>query len=448
MFEALHTPQDLLFWLPRVTTVFHLRSLATTSRATKATSVPADVFIRQIEREHVDSHHARNDHPEHSAVDMLGMWKIDAGYAGRQERSLSCCEGERSDARPGEQYANRSSSSEYHQMVERYHVDLHHRQGRQDESARLNRFERQNRDRMNFEDHVTQRYTMPLLHNELKFRSDFQGCFQNFPLEKAFARMWDVNDQYRSRAPFRQTLPSSRSSEGNITPDDIRVFDFRTHEKTQPLFLETRQAEHHAVWPVNDDGSPMAELYTPLAEGLFPTPRSPPPQSHVPIAKAGVQAIGRVKRTASDQFHRSLSRLRTFSWARRVAFRSERVRSTIEQTSALSSSDDGEMICEPSWHDSRRSWRWEKATVVGGDGMGSHGTGADYGASRSSLANDHGNMSVQQPDEDPWVLSLPDNTLPYEAAVAADDGDYAALAPSSLELVLGRCFVSVAPDDQ
>lgn len=128
-------------------------------------------------------------------------------------------------------------------------------------SFRLNRFERPERGKHTSSGHSMRDSVVSTLSDDLKFRTDFQQCFEQFPLEKVFERPWETRD-----APIEKIAGATSSHRlENLLYDDLDSLFLAADpvgvmRPADAASTDTKLSSPEILLPRNPDGSLVAEL--------------------------------------------------------------------------------------------------------------------------------------------------------------------------------------------
>ncbi|KAI5363718.1 hypothetical protein Slin14017_G056820 [Septoria linicola] len=209
-------------------------------------------------------------------------------------------------------------------------------------SVRLNRFERHSRYNEDMHLLIIRRQLRQQSDGELKFRTDFEACFKEFPLDKAFEPHWtcrtpvsaqaSVRSRTRTpqRLPVRQqaAVPTERNE--HSASEECNVYEFANIEGLM----------NDILLPRNSDGTLMAELDASPTDLSFTDATSIAKCSPPPSIVANT-STGFAPQIRSESLAKKLAALRPLSWAKRASMhlKQKRRSSTLGQPCTSDSRD-------------------------------------------------------------------------------------------------------------
>ncbi|PPJ59439.1 hypothetical protein CBER1_02431 [Cercospora berteroae] len=185
-------------------------------------------------------------------------------------------------------------------------------------SLRANRFERHRGEREDMHLLMIGRQIKGHRNGELKFRTDFEACFKDFPLEHMYEAHWSCHSPVSAQTSIQSSRASSKRRDdlGTVSPllqqdgnaKDCEVYD---NAKVKGLLNDI-------LLPRNLDGSPMAELD---ASPIQDDPGHSPSTLSTPMLPSSTvdSPIKLRPRLASDRLSKMLATLRPLSWAKRAS---------------------------------------------------------------------------------------------------------------------------------
>lgn len=304
---------------------------------------------------------------------------------------------------------------------------------------RLNRFERRQRDpEEDMHLLIIRRQVKRQTNGELKFRTDFDSCFKDFPLENIYVPHWTCRTPVSAQASVRNFCEPKAAAVVIEEPpvpwrrhDDLDECDIYEYAKLHGLMDDV-------VLPRNSDGTLMAELdATPIERSPKVSART---TSKSARSSAFVTSMIPVPRVAPDRLAKKLAALHPLSWARKASLhiRPQRDSGKVQRPSIPDS-----ISSATEQHDSPvSSWTIEATE----DGLLYYHSAFEKGNERSvpSLIN-----SVSTPVELDVDQAFPP-PLPMiggecDESHSEYDSDNVAKVE---EVVVGGCWVSVASEEQ
>ncbi|KAF2213651.1 hypothetical protein CERZMDRAFT_83781 [Cercospora zeae-maydis SCOH1-5] len=193
-------------------------------------------------------------------------------------------------------------------------------------SVRLNRFERHRDEVEDMQLLMIARQFKGQKNGELKFRTDFEACFKEFPLEHMYGPHWSCHSPVSAQTSVRSSRASSKQckdtprivstlSKKDGNPDDSEVYEY----------AKVKGVMNEIMLPRNLDGSPMAELDASSIQR--DAGDSPDTLASSLLAPTVAEMPVILKpRLASDRLSKMLATLRPLSWAKRASIHLKHIR--------------------------------------------------------------------------------------------------------------------------
>ncbi|GIZ48841.1 hypothetical protein CKM354_001188500 [Cercospora kikuchii] len=192
-------------------------------------------------------------------------------------------------------------------------------------SLRLNRFERHRDEIEDMHLLMIGRQIKGHRNGELKFRTDFEACFKDFPLEHMYEAHWSCHSPVSAQTSIRSSRASSnrRGDLENASP--LPQQEGGSEECEVYEDAKVKGMLNDIMLPRNLDGSPMAELDasptqcdTGHSANTLSSPMLPSFTAESPIRLR--------PRLASDRLSKMLATLRPLSWAKRASIHLKQIR--------------------------------------------------------------------------------------------------------------------------
>ena len=310
-------------------------------------------------------------------------------------------------------------------------------------SVRLNRFERRQRD--GEEDMhllIIRRQVKRQTNGELKFRTDFDSCFKDFPLENLYASHWTCRTPVSAQASVRNVCETKATEAPVEKPpvlsrrhDDLDECDIYQYAKLHGLMDDIQL-------PRNSDGTLMAELdATPIKRTTkIPTPTT----SRSARSSALTTPMIVVPRVAPDRLAKKLAALHPLSWARRASLHIKPKRDSGKDYRLTSfAAGPASISVATEQHDSPVTPWTIEATE---DGLLYYHSAFEKGNERSVPSLVNSASSPIELDAD-LGLSPPLPMMEEECQEGHGENDLDHLAEVE-RVIVGGCWVSVASEEQ
>ncbi|USW56051.1 hypothetical protein Slin15195_G093700 [Septoria linicola] len=305
-------------------------------------------------------------------------------------------------------------------------------------SVRLNRFERHSRYNEDMHLLIIRRQLRQQSDGELKFRTDFEACFKEFPLDKAFEPHWTCRTpvsaqassvRSRTRTPHKPPVRRQQVATPTERNEDLAQEECNVYE-----FAKVNGLMNDVLLPRNSDGTLMAELDASPTKTSFTDVTSigkdSPPASVVVNTSAAFAPHIR-----SERLTRKVDALRPLSWAKRASMHLKQIRQSTVQVPQERTSDSQESS------DSTTQSPWTITATEDGI-LYRHSTLDELAtpATAMSFTSDTGQRTSA-------LLAQQHLSIHKECDESDSESDNESMNEAE-EVVVGGCWISIASHEQ
>ncbi|CAK1367246.1 hypothetical protein CB0940_10551 [Cercospora beticola] len=306
-------------------------------------------------------------------------------------------------------------------------------------SLRLNRFERHRGEIEDMHLLMIGRQIKGHRNGELKFRTDFEACFKEFPLEHVYEAHWSCHSPVSAQTSIRSSRASSnrRHALENVSPllqPEVNSEECEVYENAK-----VKGQLNDIMLPRNLDGSPMAELDASPIQDDTGHSANTPSTPMIPSFTAEPPIRPR-PRLASDRLSKMLATLRPLSWAKRASVHLKQIKHSgllpdHPLDERISSTTGDRTSSEPIWD------------------IGSSKNALAYSPRTLDVTIEHGGLEMPSPFSSPTELknpalvltSLPQSDECDSESSGDDDSDDMSLPEG---VTVGGCWIAIASHEQ
>lgn len=306
-------------------------------------------------------------------------------------------------------------------------------------SLRLNRFERHRGEIEDMHLLMIGRQIKGHRNGELKFRTDFEACFKEFPLEHMYEAHWSCHSPVSAQTSIRSSRASSNRRDALESVSPLLQQEENSEECEVYDNAKVKGMLNDIMLPRNLDGSPMAELdASPIQDD---TGHSANTLSSPMLASFRAESPIRPRpRLASDRLSKMLATLRPLSWAKRASVHLKQIKHSAPLPDhalddRISSTTEDRTSSEPIWN-----IRSSKNALA-------------YSPRTLDVTIEHGGLEMPSSFSSPTELKNP--ALVLKVIPRSDDcdsessGDDDSDDMSSPEgVTVGGCWIAVASHEQ